>query len=386
MKEYDLRNKYFDQLLGNSKLKWMGQNTNHIPTHEYVIEAMVESIKNEEFHAYAPPLGLEVLRKKILIDLGLDDYCAMITDGAVSGLFNVCKILCSGRNEMITTDPTWIWPVQFATSTGSSVTQIPIYGNEYEYTLQWDRLEAQITDDTGILYLVDPNNPLGTVINEETASQIGRIAKDHDLIVIHDCTYRDFAEKHTLIANYYPQKTITVCSFSKWLGMAGMRIGVVISSGTMMDEIAKCPPNILGSSLVAQRGAVAGLEIKNEWFPEVNRIQRNNQEKIFNKLIKIDELSMPVYPSQGPFVIIEIDDADIKPEALSYVYSKHNILIRQGSYHTKRFGNKFIKVSLTVPEEWVTEFIDLLSTSVEEAREIKEQAAVKLQLCGLSQG
>ncbi len=148
MKEYDLRNKYFDQLLGNSKLKWMGQNTNHIPTHEYVIEAMVESIKNEEFHAYAPPLGLEVLRKKILIDLGLDDYCAMITDGAVSGLFNVCKILCSGRNEMITTDPTWIWPVQFATSTGSSVTQIPIYGNEYEYTLQWDRLEAQITDDT----------------------------------------------------------------------------------------------------------------------------------------------------------------------------------------------------------------------------------------------
>ena len=284
MRNYDIRNKYFNNLLNNPNLKWMGQNTNHIPSHSYIIDEMVKSIKDEEFHAYAPPLGLEELRERTIEHIGLHDKTAMISDGAVSGLFNICKLLCSNGNELITTDPTWIWPVHFTNSAGSNVTQIPIYGSEYNFTLQADRLKNNLHSKTGILYLVDPNNPLGTVISEQEALKIAEICEANDIIIIHDCTYRDFADNHTLISKYYPEKTITIWSFSKWLGMAGMRVGAVVASESMMEEIAKYPPNILGSNLVSQRGAIAGLKIKNEWFPEVNRIQKNNQKMIFDKI------------------------------------------------------------------------------------------------------
>ena len=70
---------------------------------------------------------------------------------------------------------------------------------------------------------------------------------------------------------------------------------------------------------------------------------------------KIDGFEIPVYPSNGNFLIIEINDDDVKPEAICSILAKSKILVRQGSYHTKKFGDKFIKVSLSVPKKWTDE-------------------------------
>ncbi len=65
------RNRYFDGLASTPGLMWMGQNTNHIPAHPAVREAMVASIEAGEYNAYAPPLGFEALRAAIVADLGV---------------------------------------------------------------------------------------------------------------------------------------------------------------------------------------------------------------------------------------------------------------------------------------------------------------------------
>ena len=48
----------------------------------------------------------------------------------------------------------------------------------------------------------------------------------------------------------------------------------------------------------------------------------------------IPGLFMPIYPSQGNFVIIECARARLQPEALAAVFAQRGIMIRQGSYHT----------------------------------------------------
>ena len=73
---------------------WLGRNTNHFPTHPVVLDAMLNSIKHEDFHVYAPPFGLEDLRELVIENLGLEGMSALITDGAVSGLYHVCHTLC----------------------------------------------------------------------------------------------------------------------------------------------------------------------------------------------------------------------------------------------------------------------------------------------------
>ena len=368
MKNYNKRNLYFDDLHNQKDLKWLGQNTNHYKSHDYVISEMIQSIKSEEFHYYAPPLGLEELRTLVLNRLGLKNLVSLITDGAVSALYHICKELCSSTEQLITTDPTWAWPIHFAQSTGAEVIQIPIFGKEYNYTLDPDRLKGYISKNTKLLYLVDPNNPLGTCFSKEQILKIVEIAEDNNITIIHDCTYRDFADDHHLIANYYPENTITIWSFSKWLGLAGMRLGTIVTSEKIMEKIGQYPPNILGSNIVAQRGAIAGLKIMDEWFPRVFKLQRENQKNVFEMINNTKGFEIPIYPSNGNFVIIEIDDEEITPEAISSCYAEHKILIRQGSYHTKEFGNKFVKVSLSVPKEWVDEFINLFPSIISKSK------------------
>jgi aspartate/methionine/tyrosine aminotransferase len=140
MKPFEIRNVHFDRLVNTPNLRWMGQNTNHAKPHAAVIEAMERCIRDEEFHIYAPPAGLEELRKGIVSDLGLKDHAALVSDGAVSSLYHVCHTLLQPGDEFITTDPTWNWPMAFARSVGATVTQIPIYGAEYGYRLAPERL------------------------------------------------------------------------------------------------------------------------------------------------------------------------------------------------------------------------------------------------------
>ena len=52
MKNYNKRNLFFDDLHNQKDLKWLGQNTNHFKSHDYVISEMFKSIKSEEFHYY----------------------------------------------------------------------------------------------------------------------------------------------------------------------------------------------------------------------------------------------------------------------------------------------------------------------------------------------
>src|SRR5205085_1608014 len=121
-----------------------------------------------------------------------------------------------------------------------------------------------------------------------------------------------------------------VWSFSKWLGFAGLRVGALVAAPDIIEQLAAAPPNNLGSSMLAQRGAIAGLKTKAKWFPTVLRAQRANQDLIKSAVDGIEGLSIPVYPSNGNFLIIECVDAGVKPEALAAVMGRHNIQIRHG--------------------------------------------------------
>jgi aspartate aminotransferase len=372
MKNFDVRNQHFDKMVNNPELFWLGQNTNHYPAHPDVINAMIDSIKNEEFHIYAPPVGLEELRNLIVDDFGIDGTCPLITDGAVAGLYHVCHTVLEPGDGFITTDPTWNWPMAFARSVGADVLQIPIYGDEYNYRLDPERLREAVTDKTKVIYLVDPNNPLGTVCTKDEIIAIADIAKSVGAYLIHDCTYRDFAYEHHLAAIHYPERTITSWSFSKWLGFAGMRIGALVTNEDLAEKLAASPPNNLGSSIVAQRGAIAGLKVKKEWFPGVLDSQRKNQEMVYQAVSGLEGFRIPVYPSNGNFLVIECEESGVKPEAICKVLNDAGIMVRQGSYHTNAFGDRFIKVSISVPQEWVEAFCQQFPGAVEEARKINE--------------
>jgi histidinol-phosphate aminotransferase len=372
----ETRNRYFDRLFTNPDLMWLGQNTNHHPMHPAVRQALHDAVDDESFHAYAPPLGMEALRSAIVEDLGIAGQSAVITDGAVSALALACRAFCTPGSGFVTTDPGWKWPLQFAAKGGAVVTEIPIYGPEYGYKLSAEALAAATDANTRVIYLVDPNNPLGTTYTEAEIRAFAERAREIGAILIHDCTYRDFADAHTPAARFYPEGTITIVSFSKWLGLAGLRLGALLAAPALLEKVLPHSQAPLGASVLAQRAAIAGLRVKKEWMASVIAQQRENQRMIVDAFARLPGFHVPVFPSQANFLVVECTGAGVSPEALVTALGEHGIMVRQGAYHTPRFGHRFVKISTTVPMAWAQALCEVLPQAVARARSLPATAAL----------
>lgn len=375
MADLSVRNRYFDDLFNTPDLAWMGQNTNHIPAHPDVTAAMVKSIELGEFNAYAPPLGFEDLRAAIVEDFGVAGLEALVTEGGVNALSLICRARAKPGTTLVTTDPTWKWPCLFARQQGAEVVQTPIYGPETNYKLTPELLREYIDERCAILYVVDPNNPLGVTYSREEMTAFAAIAKENGALLVHDCTYRDFAEGHTPAIEIDADNCICSLSFSKWLGLAGMRIGGLVGKPELIAELAAVSTSVLGGNVVAQRGAMAGLKVKTEWMKEVRRIDFANKVKVKEAAEAIG-MSVPVWPSHGNFIVIETGATGVTPEAIVEAARLDGVMIRQGAYHTEAFGDRFIKVSTTVPEEWAEKLANKLADYVETARGLTDVPAL----------
>ena len=370
MQRFQERNAYFAGLFDRQDLLWLGQNTNHLPAHPDVKQAMIACIECEEYHAYAPPLGFPELHELILADLGLEESEAgvLVTDGAIEALYHVTTTLCRPDDRFVTTDPGWPWTNRFAEARGAEVVALPIYEAAQAYKLGLEQLAEACRTGVRMIYLIDPLNPLGVTYEAGEIEAIAGLARDAGAYLVHDATYRPFAERHTLAYPYYPEGTITTYSFSKWLGLAGLRIGACVAHQNLLAELTAAQPNNLGSSVLAQRAAIAGLKIKDRWFPEVQRIQRANQAAIKETAEAIEGLRVPIFPSNGNFMVVDCAEAGVQPDALVAAYQDHGILIRQAGYHTRRYADRFVKISTTVPEAWAARLCELMPRAVKEAR------------------
>jgi aspartate/methionine/tyrosine aminotransferase len=332
-----------------------------------VIAALTESTRRREFQLYAPALGFERLRELIVDDLGLTGAgaVAMITDGAVGGLYHVCTALASRISRLITTDPGWPWPGRFVGLSGIPVTALPVYTAQQGYRLRAEQL-AEVIEPGSLIYLIDPLNPLGSSYGRDELAAIAALARETGSLIVHDCTYRHFATGHSLVAELYPEGTITTYSFSKWLGLAGLRVGAVVGPPSLLQTLTSVPANPLGASIQAQRAAIAGLEVKGPWLERLRAVNAANQETVGAAVAASGLGRVLVRPSHGNFLAVDVSGIDVSAvggstggwtaDGLCAAMLEHDVFIRSGSYQSPLFGTRFVKVSTSVPEPWAQRF------------------------------
>jgi aspartate/methionine/tyrosine aminotransferase len=345
----------FEALLARPGLAWMGQNTTHLEPPPEVVEALLDSTRRHEFQFYAPPLGFAELRELIVADLGLAGAAAMITDGAVGGLHHICTALSPRLPRLISTDPGWPWPGRFAELAGVPVTAVEVYSAEAGYKLSADAL-AQVIEPGALLYLIDPLNPLGSSYGRDELEAIVALARANDVTIVHDCTYRHFADGHTLVAELYPEATLTTYSFSKWLGLAGLRLGAIVARPELLAQFSRTPSNPLGANIAAQRAAVAGLKVKDSWLPGLRRANRRNQQVVAEAVERSAFGRVLVRPSHGNFLAVDIGGHGWTADEVCAAMLERDVFIRSGTYQSPAFGDRFVKVSTSVPASWADRF------------------------------
>jgi histidinol-phosphate aminotransferase len=212
------------------------------------------------------------------------------------------------------------------------------FGIDVEATL------AAITPRTKLILLTSPNNPTGTVM---PTSEVRRILETGYLVVL-DEAYYEFAAAdgqgfETMIGEVASYANLVVLrTFSKWAGLAGLRIGYGVFPQEVSQHLWKLKPpfNVNVAALVAMRAA---LEDKEHLLGTVKQIvaERN---RLLEELPKT-RLLRP-YPTRSNFMLCEIDGLDGR--TLTTRLADEGILVR--FYNTSRLKN-CIRVSTGRPEQ-----------------------------------
>lgn len=111
---------------------------------------------------------------------------------------------------------------------------------EDNYVLNLDDVEAACDENTKLIILTNPNNPIGITLYDKELSRLVEIAKKFDSWILCDEMYRGLDENYMpSILDYGYKKAVSVCSLSKMFSMAGTRIGWIICRDREMYEVIK---------------------------------------------------------------------------------------------------------------------------------------------------
>ncbi len=361
-------NEFFDYLYKKKDLIWMGQNTNHLTNDDYIRNSLFQAVKDKDYCKYPPPEGFPELKELILKDLDLNPnlYDVQITSGATESLYLAISTILYHITNSISCDPGYLIINNFANRFGNHVKEVPIYNEECGYKLTPELIEDHIDMETKLIILIDPLNPLGTSYTKEEIKELADIAKDNNIYLLHDITYKDFARDHTLAAKYAPEHTITIYSFSKIFGMAGLRIGAVIGSPDTIRTIRSSVINDLGTNTLAQNAAIAGLQSKPNWIGRIRDTCFTNQKIIKEAVDGIPNVTLPVYPSDGNMMVADISKTGIAPVELSnYLLKEKNVFIREGNYTSNLYGDKYVRLSYSIPTPEVKTFATEFTNAIE---------------------
>ncbi|WP_185870676.1 histidinol-phosphate transaminase [Blattabacterium cuenoti] len=200
---------------------------------------------------------------------------------------------------------------------------VKIFLTKEEYQLNLKKIENVITQYSKIIFICSPNNPTGNDIKKK---DIQNIIKKFTGIVVLDEAYIDFSdqESFSLEIDQYPN-LIILQTLSKSWGLAGLRIGIAITSEEIIQWMNKIkyPYNV---SQISQKIAIQALDNKDLFFYHLKNIlsERKYMEESLKKISIIER----VYPSSSNFLLVKIT----KYSKNLYRYLiENNIIVRDRS-------------------------------------------------------
>jgi aspartate/methionine/tyrosine aminotransferase len=362
----DVGGRSWEELATDSAVIHMGHNCNQLPLDASIDEAMVSLVREGAYRNYPPPYGTEELRAAIQSDVAVEDTDVLVTNGSTEAIYQALAMMLHDPGEAIVSDPAWPHIASFATSLGSTVINVPIYAADCAYKLSPGLLERFITNKTRAIAIIDPLNPLGSSYSESEIRAICDIAARRGIYVLHDCTYRDFSPAFVPALRYYDRVVMTV-SLSKSCGFAGLRLGALIARPALFRQIADNQIARLGVNIVTQAGALAAYRSKHAWLPKVLETNSNNQRALKACVDSVGGLRSLVYPSMGNFLAVDVTETGSRAEDIVRSTLEAGFVIRSGAYTSQEFGERFVRVTTTVPTENVERFCKAFPAAVKQA-------------------
>ena len=274
----------------------------------------------------------------------LAEFVGWRPDGIIAG---------NGSNEMIQallmvtvgpgkrvliSEPTFLLYRQITTVLAGETVSVPL---TTELTYDLDALRGQIqSTDPDVVIICSPNNPTGCVI--EQAELASLLEMTRGLVVVDEAYFEFSAQTVVPLLRQY-SNLVVLHTFSKAMGMAGLRIGYLLGAPELVREIAKAilPGNL---NVISRTAAEVAIEFySTELKPRIELIIRE-RDRLFRGLKQIPGLA-PI-PSQANFIAVR---SAIEPPCVLEALLRRDILIRDVSKYPML--KDYFRVTVGTPEE-----------------------------------
>ena len=216
------------------------------------------------------------LRLKLATHHGLPPEQVLVTAGSTGLLSLLCQTLLAPGLNAVTSERSFIVYSMAVRAAGSHLVEVPMRDDSFDL----EAILAAIDTNTRIVFLANPNNPTGTMLEADVVERFLARVPGHVVAVL-DEAYFEFAEhfaalrkiKYSNSLDYIRQgaSVVVLRTFSKAHGLAGLRVGYGLGPAELLGYCARMR-NTFSVSSVAQVAAMAALD--DEYH--IQRVVQNN--------------------------------------------------------------------------------------------------------------
>jgi histidinol-phosphate aminotransferase len=325
------------QELGIERFIHLASNENPLGPPASALEAIHNAMT---FMSRYPESGAFSLREELAETYRVKVDNIVVGSGSESIMANIIRAFVAGDDEVVTTEGTFIGFYVLVNSQGVNLIKVPLK----DYALDLDAIADAITEKTKLVYLCNPNNPTGTIFSRDDFERFMRRIPEHVLVILDEAYFEftmgmaEFPDSMT----YRYDNVLTLRTFSKAYGMAGIRLGYGLGHDYLIGYVNKVKlpfePNIL-----AQAAGIAAL--RDEDY--LRRTLENNDAGMRMITQEFDRLGIRYVPSHSNFLMVPFGSA----ERVNQVHEgllRHGIAIRP----LAAFGlPECFRITIGLPEE-----------------------------------
>ena len=335
--------------------------------------------------AYAPSPGIPALIDAIRgyyarIGVTLDAGNVLVTTGGSEALQIACNCILDDGDEIIIPEPFYPNYHTFVTTAGASIHPLHTKPEEGYFFADRAKIEACITSKTKAIMITNPGNPTGTCLTRDEMKMILDVAVEHDLYLIADEVYREFAyETGELLSflqfGYGYENLILIDSVSKRFSACGARIGCLISRNVeFMAQALKYCQARLSVATLDQVAAAALYGVGPEYFAAVREEYHRRRDTVVRKLHEIPGVVCEC--PKGAFYLmaaLPVDDAEKFQQWLLEEFDDHGdtVMFAAGGpfYATPGKGLNEIRIAYVLKQENLERAMDLLALGIQKYNE-----------------
>ncbi len=339
------------------------------PTYRYVVEAMREAVGDPSTHKYPSNRGRPEFRQAFAdfylgrFGVEIDPVTEVIPAiGAKECIYNLCFAFLDPGDVALASDPGYPVYTSGPVLAGAEAFLLPLIAAR-GFAPDLDTIPEEKLAAARLLFVNYPNNPTGAVVPDGFFERLVDLGREHEILIVHDnayseTTYDGYVAPSFLETPGAKEVGVEVFSLSKGYNMTGWRCAAILGNAEAVKTYWRLKTNVdSGMFEAVQLAGAAALRGKRSAVEEMCSIYQRRRDLVVEAL---GAIGVEVEPPKGTiYVWAPVPDGHSSASFAELVLEEAAVVVSPGSMYGPS-GEGFFRISLTTPDELLTEALERL--------------------------